>query len=85
MIASSRRSVLRWLLVRTLEVKVQVISFQEGCPKYVGQFSGNHVFLSPLQQAVRGGVEVVVDTVEGGPLSRGRVPGDEEVEKTSFT
>ena len=44
----------------------------------MGQFSGNHVFLSPLQQAVRGGVEVVMDTVEGGPLSRYRVPGHQD-------
>jgi len=85
MFASSRWSVWRWLLVRTLEVKVQVISFQEGCPKYMGQFSRNHVFPSPLQQAVRGGVEVVMDTVKGRPLSRCGVPGDQEVEKTSST
>ncbi len=65
---------LHWLLVCSLEVKVQVNSFEKRGSNNVSLFSRNQVLLCPLQEALLWGVHIVVDAVKRGPLGVLRVP-----------
>ena len=53
-----------WLLISSLEVKVQVISFREDSPKDMCLFPGNYVCRLPLKETLFWRVKVVVNAVK---------------------
>ena len=63
-----------WLLICSLEVKVQVISFREDCPKDVRLFPGNYVCRLPLKETLFWRVKVVVNAVKVRSLIMVRIP-----------
>ena len=51
-------------MICSLEVKVQVISFREDCPKDVCLFPRNYVCRLPLKETLFWRVEVVVNAIK---------------------
>ena len=57
------------ILVSSLEINVQIISFNERGSQYVGLFPRQRVARRPLEQALLWGVEVGLDAIKRWSLS----------------